>query len=306
MVDAVADIVEREFGVGPNQITRATGGLVHETYFVDVDKTAAVVQFANDNDVVDSLRRGMNCYRLFAGTPVPKVLSDGVSTYDGREYVIIERLSGESGVSSLSPERTKAAGRTLARIHATGPTFEASGRIHFQNGEATVDPPFRPNYRGWLVTALDDTLETLDVHGFETVDRIATLFHEHADAIPDAVEAILCHNDFSPSNVLYDGETVTGVLDFDRAYAGHDERDVVKAANAFLKHAEPDDWSVHETFYEGYQSVRALSATFERREPLYRVETLAGAVAGMLRLGEFSGAEATFYDERLAEAVERV
>jgi Ser/Thr protein kinase RdoA (MazF antagonist) len=307
MDPAVTAVVERTFGTAPDRVERTDAGRLHDTYFVDAAGTAAVVQFATERGGgTDSLRLGTNCYRLFRDTsvPVPDVLSDGVETYDGREFVVVERLPGESVDGQVTPARMRAAGRALARIHACGPTFDAPGRLRFEDDEPVVDPAFQPDYRAWLLGELRDNLETLREAGFDAADAVAALFDEAGDRIPTAFESVLCHDDFSPENVVFDGDEVTGVLDFDRAYAGHAARDVVKAVNAAWLQDPVADWPDREPFYAGYRSVRDLPAAFDRIEPLYRVGTLVAPVAGMVELGAFSDSEAAFYDDRLAEIVE--
>ena len=306
MNPAVTAVVERTFGAVPERVERAEAGRLHDTYFVDVAGTAAVVQFVSERtDAVHSLRLGTNCYRLFRDSPVPvpDVLSDGVETYDGREYAVVERVLGDSADGGVTPARMRAAGRALGQIHARGPTFERSGRLRFEGDEPLVDPAFEPEYRGWLLGELDDNLDTLRGAGFEAVDAVAALFDEAGDRIPTGFEPVLCHDDFSPENVVFEGDEVTGVLDFDRAYAGHATRDVVKAVNAAWLQDPVADWPAREPFYEGYRSVRGLPENFDRIEPLYRVESLVAPVAGMVELGAFSDSEAAFYDDRLAETV---
>ena len=308
MDPAVTAIVERTFGAAPDHVERAEVGHLHDTYFVDVAGRAVVVQFASERGGgVDSLRVGTSCYRLFRDTPVPvpEVLSDGVETHQGREYVVVERLPGEPAKLDISPARMRAAGRELARIHACGPEFDVPGRLQFESDEPVVDPAFEPDHRAWLLAELHDNLDTLREAGFDAVDAIAALFEDDGERIPTDFEPVLCHDDFSPDNVLFAGDEVTGVIDFDRAYAGHDARDLVKAVNASWMHDPVTEWSVRESFYDGYRSVRPVPEGFDRVEPLYRVESLVAPVAGMLELGAFSDSEAAFYDDRLVQTVER-
>lgn len=307
MDPAVAAVVERTFDVAPECVERAERGRLHDTYFVDADGTTAVVQFVSEReDAAHSLRVGTNCYRLFRDTPVPvpDVLSDGVETYDGREYAVVERQPGASAEGEVTPARMRAAGRVLGRIHACEATFDVPGRLRFEGDEPVVDSAFQPNYRAWLLGELDHNLATLREAGFEAVDAITALFDDEGDRLPISVEPVLCHDDFSPENVVFTGDEVTGVLDFDRAYAGHDARDVVKAVNAAWLDDPAADWPHRESFYEGYRSVRDLPDQFDRFEPLYRVESLVAPVAGMLELGAFSDSEASFYDDRLVEITE--
>jgi Ser/Thr protein kinase RdoA (MazF antagonist) len=136
-------------------------------------------------------------------------------------------------------------------------------------------------------------------------DAVKRLFAGAGDWVSGGFGPVVCHGDFSPDNLLFEGDALTGVLDFDRAYAGQAARDLAGAANAVWMHDPAPDWDPRAECVEGYRAGRDPGASFERVEPLYRVETLAKAVAGMADLGTLSGDERTFYDGRIARAVER-
>jgi Ser/Thr protein kinase RdoA (MazF antagonist) len=136
-------------------------------------------------------------------------------------------------------------------------------------------------------------------------DDLERVVNRHAERLPAAFDPVLCHGDFSPDNVLFDGDQVVGVLDFDRASAGRAEWDLAAAANAFWMHDPTADWGVREAFYEGYWAARPVDDAFGRCEPLYRAATLADLVAGVLALDALSEYEREFYAERLRDAVER-
>jgi aminoglycoside phosphotransferase (APT) family kinase protein len=136
--------------------------------------------------------------------------------------------------------------------------------------------------------------------------RAAESVADRLDALAAPAVPVLCHDDFSPDNLLFEGEAVTGVLDFDLARAGHPHRDLVKAANAFWMHDPAADWDVRGAVYRGYRAAAGLGDSFAEREPLYRVETLVEILAGMLDLDALPAAERAVYGRRLREAVERV
>ncbi len=134
---------------------------------------------------------------------------------------------------------------------------------------------------------------------------MSDLFDQFVETLPEEFRPVFCHNDYSPDNVLFEGETVTGIVDFDRATANDGQRALVKAGNCFWMHDPDADWNVRESFYDGYRELRELDGSFERNEPFYRVETLTNIVAGLLDMDELTEHEMEFYSEQISEAVER-
>ena len=310
MTDAVHAIVVRELGEQPARVERIDEGLLHETYRVRCGTTDYVLQFASDadGDRVDSLRRGVACYVALreSDVAVPTVVTEPTETFDGRAYTLVEALPGASGERNVSPERARAAGRQLARIH-DAVAFEAAGWLQVEDADLSVEPFPEP---GRVQTRLRDVREDADTlrdGGLTAAGEAVDAVFSGADVrFPAVDQPVLCHGDFAPDNVLFDGDEVTGVLDFDRAHAGHRQRDLAAAGNAFWMHDPCSDWRPREAVYEGYREQTHLDASFEDAEPLYRVETLARTVAGMVELGELSAYETAFYDDRIREAAERV
>lgn len=309
----VATIARREFGEAPSRVERVAEGLVHETYEVDCAGGEYVVQFANPGeDRTDALRRGMKLYALLADSavPVPRVVTDPPGEFDGRAYVVVERLPGETGTLDLSPGRVRNAGRCLARLHDAA-SFERPGRIHFEDGTPT--PTVREfeagSHADWIRSTVAESVATLrnaDEGLPDAGDALGRAFDRSGTALPEGFDPVPCHDDFSPDNLLFRGDEVTGVLDFDRAYAGHRQRDLARAATGFWMHDPCADWDVRGTLYEGYRSVADPGDGFGTTEPLYRVDTLADTIAGMLRAGELSASERGFYADRIRAAVERI
>jgi homoserine kinase type II len=309
MSEAVDAITVRELGERPTRVERVKEGLLHETYRVRCGGADYVLQFASgaDEERADSLRRGVACYAALEDTavPVPSVATAPTATFEGRTYALVEALPGTSGERDVSPARARAIGRQLARIH-DAVAFDAAGWLRVEGTELVVEPFSNPGRTEKRLRNARDSAETLRDGGLTAAaEAVAALFSREELRFPAVERPVLCHGDCSPDNVLFRGDEVTGVLDFDRAYAGHRQRDLAAAANAVWMHNPCSDWDPREAVYEGYQVVTDLDTSFAANEPLYRVETLARTVAGMVELGELSAYETEFYDEHLQEAADR-
>jgi Ser/Thr protein kinase RdoA (MazF antagonist) len=311
MDEDVAAIVARELGGPPDAVERVAEGLLQETYLVEQDGAGFVLQFAGGEEGdEDALRRGLHCYRLLADepVPVPDAVTGAVRSFDGRRYTLVERLPGSSIKDDPSPERARVAGSRLAAIHDAA-SFGTAGWLRFDDAASDVPTPGvlpfpEGSQRARIGAEVDDAIERFRARCLDDADAAAERFHDRfLDDLPRAFEPVLCHGDYSPDNLLFDGDELTGVVDFDRAVAGHAWRDLAHAATAFWMHDPTAEWDVRGCVYDGYREARSLDG-FERVEPVYRVTTLVRVVGGMLALDELSDYERQFYDRHVARTVE--
>lgn len=309
MTDDIDTLVERELGERPERVTEIEEGLQHDTYRIHCDAGTYILHVAEaDEEVVDALRQGLYWYVALqdSAVPVPGVVTETVRKHDGRHYVLVEKLPGETAERDIDPERVHNAGRYLAKIHGFL-TFERAGWIRFDDGDPVVEAFEAGSPRRWLMERLDERVRILRGKELETVGKdVERVFDRVGEHLPDTFQPVLCHSDYSADNVLFEEGTVTGILDFDYAYAGHDHRDIVKSANGFWMHDPTANWDVRSTFYEGYREETELDRSFERNEPLYRAETHAGTVAALLDMGELSDSEQEFYAGTIRDALERI
>lgn len=115
--------------------------------------------------------------------------------------------------------------------------------------------------------------------------QLARLFADHADALPAAARdradtlmarwqaasppLVLCHGDLFRDNVLFNGEQLTGVLDFYNAGAASAEYDIAIAMNDWCVDSEGrPDTALETALLDGYQRVRPLDNAARMRLPL--------------------------------------
>jgi Ser/Thr protein kinase RdoA (MazF antagonist) len=310
MDDEIVSIVEQELGEIPVRVEQVEEGLLHETYEFSCDRGEYVLQFLSDADEgrEDALRRGLNCYVMLQNSeiPVPVVVTEEIKDSNGRTYTLVEKLPGKTGKLDVSPEKVLNAGQYLAKIHNVR-GFDTEGWIYFKDHSLSVHEFQEGSLKQQIQRNVEESSKAMQEGGMETVGiKVEKLFDQEGEKLPEDFQPVLCHNDYSPDNVLFQDGEVIGILDFDRAYSSHNQRDLVKAANGFWMHEPGSDWNIRDTLYEGYQEVNELDYTFERNEPLYRVETLVGIIAGLLTMDKLFEYEKEFYSERILEAVERV
>lgn len=309
MTDDIVSLVERELRETPVDTERITDGSIHETYAVVCPSGKYILQCSKpDENQGARLRQGLYWYRALQDSdiPVPELVTETVQTDGDRHYTLVEHLPGSSGELDISPERVGNAAPFLARIHGHR-QFDTPGQFRIDEHGPVVEEFDAGSLAEWRERRLDQTLSWLADAGMTravaAVERVRPRLERER---PDEFQAVLCHNDYTPDNVIFEGDTVTGIVDFDLAFAGHRQHDIVQAANSFWMHDPCVEWDVRATFYEGYRHAGEIDPSFERNEPLYRVETLAWTVGALWSLDGLSEYEQAFYTERIVETVERL
>ena len=137
--------------------------------------------------------------------PIPSDAGPMVVADDGRRYCLFPRLAGRRGISDR-PRQPRELGRLLGRLHrdlaavsAAAPP-DAFPRI--------LDMPADPAWQH--LDALDDPALS------ELIGRkLAEVRTAAASAASRRPGVQLVHGDWHDGNILYQGGTVTGILDFD-------------------------------------------------------------------------------------------
>ena len=139
---------------------------------------------------------------------------------DDISYQVIEKLSGDTVQFCLKehPEKEDKLvyemGKTMAKLH----DVKVNGYGPFVNEEAK---------KGVLIGTFNSLQESINAGLEENLERLVkyeVLTEERANKMKrlfennpllDSKEAVLVHNDFADWNLLTDGNTITGVIDWD-------------------------------------------------------------------------------------------
>lgn len=307
MNKTIENIARKELGGPPSDVERPQEGF-HETYRLSYNDEGYIVQLVGDRDNQnDSLARGLSCYWLLADSrvPVPTPVTETVRELNGHRYTIVEQLPGATGEQDISSQRVRAAGQTLALIHGWE-TFDQPGTLSFDDGDPVVEPFCHGDWCDRIERVMELRMSILRDAGLrDATDAAAEKIDSFFSIIPTTFKPVLCHGDFSPDNILFSNDNIVGVLDFDRAYVGHDLWDLTVSATAFWMHSPGGPWTVRDDFYEAYRTERSVTEIFERVEPLYRIATLVRGVAGLIDSRGLSEYEREFYTDAIFEAVDR-
>lgn len=184
------------------------------------------------------------------GVPCPHVLrrKDGslVAGLNGRPATLVSYLDGEGqSAATLMPEKCRAAGETLGRMH-----------LAVTPGATTLPNHYgMARWQGWvdrLGPAMDDIAPGLRDLCEQT---LADISRDWPSRLPNGA----IHADYFPDNVFFAGDQVTGVIDFHFVCDDFFAYDLAIAVNAWCFDAYnnfvPDRM---QALLTGYQALRGL------------------------------------------------
>ncbi|MDH5737024.1 MAG: homoserine kinase [Gammaproteobacteria bacterium] len=187
------------------------------------------------------------------GLPVapPEKTLDGMSTtiFCGKPTILSSRLPGRHPDPDLGePDilQCRAIGAALAQIHQANPKLSK----HREN----------PYHLAWLqetINRLDD-LKTVEKALALAIaqDYAALLDSETANSLPRTI----VHADLFPDNTLFEGDQLTGILDFYHACTDFCIEDLAITINAWCRQGNAQlDQDRLTAMRDAYQSIRALT-----------------------------------------------
>jgi homoserine kinase type II len=216
-------------------------------WFVRVNEGKAEADVAWEARLVEALAAG----GLVTPPPLPAA--------DGRPYAPLAgaagkwvsvfpwRSGGHLAASAVTAAHAAALGEALAALHEIGAALPAAWR----RGSIYDHDHLVARYRGFAASEDPALARAIEVLGEELA------FAEAAAPIRRAATAGIIHGDLFRDNVLWEGELITAVLDFEQASGGSLAYDLAVCINDWCWDAAPRP-----------ELTRALLAGYQRRRPL--------------------------------------
>lgn len=184
-------------------------------------------------------------------------------------YQVIEKLDGDTVQFALknNPEKEERLvfemGKTMAKLHKT----KTVGFGPFDNELAKLGKLVgrHSSLKESISAGLDENLERLvkyDALTLEMADKMKKLFEDN-DLLNSDI-SVLVHNDFADWNLLTDGDSITGVIDWDECVAGNPIQEIACWSTFF-------DPERIKPFLEGYFSETKMYDNFEETFQLMRL-----------------------------------
>ncbi len=213
-----------------------------------------------------------------------------MSSDDDISYQVIEKLSGDTIQFYLKehPEKEEQLvyemGKTMAKLH----NIKVDGFGPFSNEEAKngrLVGTFKTLHDS-INAGLDENLDRLvkyNILSREVADKMRILFENNP--LLDSNESVLVHNDFADWNLLTDGDTVSGVIDWDECVGGHPIQEIACWSTFF-------DPERIDPFLQGYYSQTKKPDNFEELFQLFRLRYTISKMA--LRIKRYTYEQTPF------------
>ena len=217
------------------------GGRHNQSWLVEHERSHLVVRRYPEHPFPDIAYELEVLSRLNGdGWPVPVAVEEPVDV-DGRTWCLSKFLPGTCRTTN-GPEDRRERGRRLAELHeATTPLIEMGQRRGFGlSDEVICDPELDDVIRQY------EKLRPSEGHVLRWHIDQAREWFDRLDL--DQTETTVLHSDFAPWNLLYEGESLTGILDFDATHLNYRVADFALAWRGY-----------QDEVIEGYEEVHILS-----------------------------------------------
>jgi aminoglycoside phosphotransferase (APT) family kinase protein len=221
---------------------RYLGGRLNQHWLVESDgKPFVLRRYAREQ--IESVEYELEVLRRLGqqGWPVPEPVQEPAELL-GRLWCLFTLLPGESRPEHTVDER-RARGRLLARLHeATASLVDMGQRRGFRKADELVCDPE-------LLEAIRKYERVRPAAGHVMRWHLGKACEMFDGLVLDGVETIVLHGDFAPWNMLFVGERVSGIIDFEVTHLNYRASDFALSWRGYQ-----DD------VVEGYEQVRALNA----------------------------------------------
>jgi len=238
-------------------------GIENSNFFIDTEgdeNSGRFVLTIFERLATDELPYFMTLMKHLAagGLSCPDVMvrRDGSLLFEarGKQGCIVSCLSGKT-LEQLNAQQLFSSGRAMAKLHMAGEDF----------------PQQRANPTGiaWLEdtikTVLDGTRET---YGKAAADLLLSELDFQQSCAWDTLPRGVIHGDLFCDNILFQGNDVSGIIDFYYAHDAPYVMDIAISLNDQSVLLSADDDSRIQSYLDGYQSLRPLEEDEREAIPL--------------------------------------
>lgn len=228
-------------------------GIENSNFFIDTEQgrfVLTVFERMNEQELPYFMRlmrhlaaKGLSCPDVLRRRD-NSLLFDVQDEGQAKWGCIVSCLLGKT-LDSLNDVQLYASGQALAQLHLAGESF--------------VEKRDNPTGMGWLEEHVGKVVQgTSENYGDVAADLLREELENQRLQSWDGLPQGVIHGDLFADNILFDGDKVSGVIDFYYAHTAPWVMDIAITLNAQAVMLGDQDDSRMQVFLSGYESVRPL------------------------------------------------
>lgn len=252
-------------GITPTDVTRISGG-INETFYIDTNNSRYVVKFNTFSPYTDFLAelKLLNFLDNRTLLPTPTVTHTATDrTHELEPFFVMECLPGErptAFVDRYTPRIARQMGFIISRLDTLpeDATSGGYGRITPESDDRTVVASgmdsWREYYQTYVQSVLDGANRMAPDEFQPYLDSANDALDDYLPAVPETPNPAIMLPDFRLGNILVDdNQTVSGVLDFERAAIGDAQFTLINTEYLLSRRlATPTQRRVKDDLHEGF------------------------------------------------------
>lgn len=225
--------------------------------------------------------------------PVPNVIKyDDSLELVKQPYLIITEIEGQMLCDVIETMRREDKisfyyefGKIIAKVHSItfdkfGGTFDGKTVQNFT--EANDKGPF-DNWKDMHQEMIKFRLNIFRNSDFEDlIEPIMNWFNKNSNLIDYDITPRLLHVDLNQKNVFVKNNKISGIIDFDAAFVGHNEEELMRTEGANFS----NDKELKQSFFKGYTEIIKLDDKYEQRRKYYYFARLLVHTDCIIQYGE--------------------
>ena len=233
-------------------------GIENSNFFIDIDSGRYVLTIFErmaDDELPYFMRLMKHLSHHGLSCPDVMVRKGGELIFDihGKKGCIISCLSGQT-LDELNLAQLKSSGRALAQLHLAGRAF----------------PEHRNNPTGadWLADTIDGMMGNVqEKYGEGAAQLLYDEMNFQQEQTFDLPSGVI-HGDLFVDNILFEGDDVSGIIDFYYAHDAAYAMDIAISLNAQAVLLGKEDQARMQAFLGGYSELRSLTEAEQTALPV--------------------------------------
>jgi fructosamine-3-kinase len=228
-------------------------------------------------------------FLLKNNVPVPKVLKfDDSLKIIKHPYLIITEIEGKMLCDSINKKEMNSfyydLGKIIAKIHSItfdkfGETFDGEKVIGYS--EIDHKGPFN-SWKEMHKEIINYRLSYFKGTYFEDlIQPIKAWFKKNSNLIDYEIIPRLLHIDLNQKNIFLKNDKISGIIDFDGAFVGHNEEELMRTESANFS----NDEELKKSFFKGYTQLIKLDDNYEQRRTFYYLSRLLVHIDCIIQYG---------------------